>query len=931
MKKFFLILLLISLSARHVWAQSDELLQGIRELMQKYQEGAYADILSASEKMLAMAEKEFGVTDPNYAIVLAVVASAQAQMGYAEKAEKNYFAALDGLKNAPGEYASFSGRIYFGLGEMYHARGEYEKAESFYLKSLPIYAKTVGRDGPDYANTLNDLGNLYKDIGEFTKSEKNLKDAAEIRKNVLGENNPAYGVSLNNLGSLYETMGDYRNAALFYERSYNIWKSTLGEYHPLIATAFNNYAGLYLKVGSYPEAEKFYLLALKVCEKVYGTKHDRYVTTLSNLGNLYRSMQKFQEAEKYATQCLQIRKETLGTRHIDYAYSLNNLGLIKMDIGDFKTAQKLLTEALELFKTLLGKNHKNVAVCANNLGVTHVRQNDPVKATQYLKQSLAISLNRIDYVFPAINDREKTYFYNTIQSDFEFFNTFAALNYKSIPELAGDMFNYTIATKALLLNASNKVKRRIMTSGDATLIGLFNDWKLKKNRLAQVWQMSESEKSSGNIDEGALEAEVNALEKKLAASSELFASHNDRVRYTWKDIQRKLKADEAAIEIVRFRKFNFEFTDTAYYAALIVKPGIPLPEVVIFGNGNFMDTKLLTLYKNSIKLKLQDEKSYDGFWRPIALKLQGTKKVYLCPDGAYNQINLNSLYNPQTKKFLIDELEVQQVTNTRDLLALPRKTSIRNAIMIGFPDYKTLPESGKVLPDETPATITDSLKREFETTINALPGTLTEVNLISKIFKEKNITTEIATGMSANEAFLKKLQSPSVLHIATHGYFLSNIETKGDSRGSFMGVDPVKADENPLLRSGILLAGAQKTISGVRTSSEDGILSAYEAMNLNLDDTELVVLSACETGLGEVHNGEGVYGFQRALIIAGAQAIVMSLWKVNDQTTQELMTAFYSFWMEGKSKREAFLLAQNKIRSNHPEPYFWAPFILIGD
>jgi CHAT domain-containing protein len=146
-----------------------------------------------------------------------------------------------------------------------------------------------------------------------------------------------------------------------------------------------------------------------------------------------------------------------------------------------------------------------------------------------------------------------------------------------------------------------------------------------------------------------------------------------------------------------------------------------------------------------------------------------------------------------------------------------------------------------------------------------------------------------------------------------------------------LGADPIKAIDNPLLRSGILLAGAQKTISGFKSNSEDGILSAYEAMNLNLDQTQLVVLSACETGLGEVHNGEGVYGFQRALIIAGAQAVVMSLWKVNDQVTQELMAEFYGFWMQGNEKRKAFIMAQNKIRASHSEPYFWAPFILIGD
>jgi CHAT domain-containing protein/Tfp pilus assembly protein PilF len=934
MRKYALIVLLFltSFTTLPAWAQSDELMQGIQQLMQKFQEGNYADVLKISEKMLGLAEKEFGVDHPIHAIILSLVGASEAQMGNSASAEKKFVQALSVLQNAPAEYVSFTGRIYSGLGDIYHGRGEFEKAEEYYLKSLPVFAKTVGRDGPDYANTLNNLGNLYKDLGDYAKAEKNLKDAAEIRKNVLGETNPAYGVSLNNLGSLYQQMGDHKNAALLYEQSYLIFSKTLGEYHPLIAMAFNNYAGLYEKVGNYADAEKFFLQALKVNEKVYGVKHERYVSTLSNLGNLYRQMRMFDKSEEYAARCLQLRKEISGEKSIDYGYSLNNLGLVKMDKHDYAGAEKMLSAALTIFKTRLGKNHNNVAVCSNNLGMTYVKKGDPTKAATMIKQSLEISLNRIDYVFPAINDKEKTMFYTTMKDDFEFFNYFAAMNYRTNPSLAADMFNYTISTKALLLHASNKIKKRILSSGDANLIAAYQEWKNKKNRLAQMWQMSEDEKITSAIDESALESEVNALEKKLSESSELFANNHDKTHYTWKDIQRRLKTGEAAIEIVRFRKFNFEFTDTVYYAALIVKPGASNPEMVFLDNGNFMETKLLTLYKNSIKLKLQDERSYNGLWSPIAARLTGVKKVFISPDGVYNQINLNALFNPGTKKFLIDEVEVQQVTNTKDLIALRKSNAVRNAVMLGFPDYKILPDQGKTLSEEDQSPTTDSLRREMEMTITPLPGTLTEVNLISGVFKSKNIATEIVTGMSASESFIKKIQSPSVLHIATHGYFLANIENRSDhSRGGFMGVDPVKANENPLLRSGILLAGAQKTISGIKTTSEDGILSAYEAMNLNLDKTQLVVLSACETGLGEVHNGEGVYGFQRALIIAGAQAIVMSLWKVSDQETQELMTEFYTFWMAGKSKREAFLMAQNKIRINHPEPYFWAPFILVGD
>jgi CHAT domain-containing protein/tetratricopeptide (TPR) repeat protein len=928
----FVALLLLFATLTNCLGQSDELLNGIRELMAKYMEGDFSKALEISKKDLALTEKEFGKQDPLYGIVLSVHALSEAGMGLAADADRDYRTALSLLVNAPGpEYESFVGRIYAGMAQAEMLKGNFEIAEQLFTKAIDVYKRTVGVEGADYANVINDLGNLYKETGKYSESEKFLTDAATLRKNVFGEYHTSYGLSLNNLASLYEQMGDYRRAADMYSQSYEIFHSALGEYHPLIATSLNNYAGLYWKVGEYENAYKFYLHALAICERVFGKEHDRYVSTLSNLANVCRLMRNFDKAEEFNTQCLEIRKRTQGTSHIDYAYSLNNLALAKMDKKQYAEAESYFLQAMQIFKQRLGVNHKNVAVCANNLGVLYFKQKNPEQASRYLKQSLDISLKSIDNVFPAISDKEKMLFYRTMKDDFEFFNFFASQS-STVPGIVADVYNNTIATKALLLNASNKVRKRILSSNDAPLIQLYNEWREKKNRMAQVWQMTAEEKMKNHIDEAALDAEVNALEKKLSASSELFASNYNKTRYTWKDIQRKLKPGEAAVEIIRFRNFNFEFTDTARYAAIIVKSTSSLPEMVLFENGNFMEQKAISFYKKSIKYNSEDTKSYNYFWAPIASKLTGITKVFFSPDGVYNQLSINSLYNADTKKFVMDEVEVQQVTNTKDILSLPRSAAVRNAVMVGFPDYKTLPNDGSSAVDDAIPQMSDSVRSEMGNLISSLPGTLSEVNKIGAIFKSKNIPLESAIGVSASEAFLKKIKSPSVLHIATHGFFLADVEKNTDgTRGGFMGQDPVKVQEHPLLRSGILLAGAQKTVDGVHSHGEDGILSAYEAMNLNLDNTQIVVLSACETGLGEVQNGEGVYGFQRALIIAGAQTVVMSLWKVNDQVTQELMVLFYQYWMNGMSKRAAFLEAQKKVREQHPEPSLWAPFIFIGD
>lgn len=928
------IFIVLFLPTAHVIAQSNELITGVQNILSLYQQGAYKEVLTASQQTLALAEKEFGTQDPLYAIVLATAAAAQGEMGQITEAETNFNYSLNILKKNPApEFVVFIGNIYSGLARIESAKGRFDKTETLLLKAAETFEKSVGKD-VNYSNVMNDLGNLYKETGDYNKSEKFLTEAANIRKTNLGETHELYGISLNNLGSLYEQLGDYERAADLYEQAIDIWQKKLGKSHPLIANGANNLAGLFVKYNGYEKAIQYYEIALVICENAFGKQHDRYVTTLSNIANAYRQMKDLTKAEDAAVKCLNIRKETLGENHIDYALSLNNVGLIKMDQGKYKEAETMMLRSLDIITKTFGRNHKSTSVCEKNLGVLYNKMGNIEKSASYLTRSLETSLTRIEYVFPAINDKEKTFFYNSIQDDFEYFNFFAASNYQKNKSFAADIYNYTIATKALLLNTSNKIKKRILTSGDASLIELFHQWKDKKNRLAQVWQMSTTDKVKANINEITLEAEVSEIEKQLSERSELFKNANDKKRYTWKDIQRNLKPDEAAVEIVRFAKVDLKFTDTIYYAAIIVKPGLPQPELVFFDNGNFLETRALRLYKNAIQNRILDARSYQYIWAPVAEKISGVKKVFVSPDGVYNQINLNSLYNETTKKYVIDEVEVQQVSNTKDVLALPAKASVRSAILLGFPDYATQPDSRiqQAFPDEPVDDISDSVKRVFGAKITPLPGTNTEVNLISQIFKSRNIETQIVTGVRANEAFLKKIESPSVLHIATHGFFMADVPQGGnDGRGGFLGFDALKVDQNPLLRSGILLAGAEKTFAGQKSASEDGVLSAYEAMTLNLDETELVVLSACETGLGEIKNGEGVYGFQRALIIAGANAVVMSLWKVSDQVTQELMAAFYEFWTEDRSKREAFILAQNKIRQAHPQPYYWAPFIMVGE
>jgi CHAT domain-containing protein len=308
-------------------------------------------------------------------------------------------------------------------------------------------------------------------------------------------------------------------------------------------------------------------------------------------------------------------------------------------------------------------------------------------------------------------------------------------------------------------------------------------------------------------------------------------------------------------------------------------------------------------------------------------------RIYLSLDGVYNQINLNTLLDEQGK-YLVDSKNLTIVSNTKDLLALkskkPQRKQANTASLFGYPRYFIGKDRIREKASNQNRQVDFSLLDERDATgINELPGTRTEVAQVKSILTSRQWDAVDFTDENASEKALKSIGYPNVLHIATHGFFVDENEASATFK---LGTATEYARQNPLLRSGILLSGASNFIqNNFRLDNENGILTAYEASNLNLDNTDLVVLSACETGKGEVQNGEGVYGLQRAFQTAGAQAIIMSLWKVDDTATQELMTTFYQSWTNGSSKAEAFRKAQQEIKNKYNYPYYWGAFVMIGE
>jgi CHAT domain-containing protein len=509
------------------------------------------------------------------------------------------------------------------------------------------------------------------------------------------------------------------------------------------------------------------------------------------------------------------------------------------------------------------------------------------------------------------------------------------------------MYNYQLATKGLIMYATAKARKNILSGDNQALKEKYQNWIAIKELISQLYSMSEEELQQQNLSLDSLISASNDLEKELSRASSDFADAYTAKNYVWQDVQAKLKENEAAIEMIRFRKFIPDssgiFNKEINYAALLIDKKSNYPELILLENGLELENKYIKNYKNAIRYKVKDQYSYNFYWKPIAQRTKSYDKLYFSPDGIYNQISLNVLYNNESEKYVLEEQNIQLLTNTKDLVAFRNRNSTSNLAsaptFFGFPNYN----KGIVESDENSESLATnivenaslnrglrgSLQRYIRgnSLVTALPGTKEEVDKITNIYQQnEKQTPNTYLENEADELQIKSIKNPEVLHIATHGFFLEDNETIGSEEEN-------KYSENPLLKSGLIMAGANSFIStGLNQGTEqDGILTAYEAMNLDLNNTELVVLSACETGLGDLKNGEGVYGLRRAFQVAGAEAIIMSLWSVDDEATQELMTAFYQNWIGGKDKLTSFNEAQKSIKEKYESPFYWGAFVMVGE
>jgi len=790
-------------------------------------------------------------------------------------------------------------------GMLFQTRGNFIQAQKLLQYTLDIRAKRFGKTSREYINSLHNMAVLKKDLGQYEDAEKMFNYLVPTLRKIYTPNSLPYVTVLNNKAMLMAELGRTSEAVKLLEEALQIGSTILPanyfDYERILA----NRALIEQESGNLQKAEELYKLVMTQMEKKEFEDHPDYNNVLVNYGSLL--VQKNDASVLPFLTELSVKIEKRYHEHPLYAKALTNIGDFHMKAAEYDKALIVLRQANDIQLKLLGERHKDYLNTLVKIGVCQWQLNNVAGAAAQLKKAIDGYLFLLDGLFPSMSESEKGKFWASLKPNIDTYVAFVLD--KNQTQSYTDVYNLHLQTKGLLLNATNKTKDAILASNDTTVQQLYAQWLDVKTALATYYSSTQEDIAEDKVDLGKLEEQANTLEKKLSSLSSRFSSSYSQKQIVFEDVRAALKQKEAAVEIMRVSYAYGKRKGEVEYIGFVVKAGSATPELVRLPEGNNLEKRYLAFYKNSIKAKSPDNVSYKYYWKPFEGLLKNLETVYVSVDGVYNSINVNTLLKDD-QSYIIDQGNIVLIPNSKILASgfvreIELKQNQHVALLIGSPEYG----NAEILAP--------------------LPGTKVEVENISVLLSKSNVSTKIFTGSEASEQNLKSISDPSLLHIATHGYFLSDVDL---TRGMTMGVQVSKAKENPLLRSGLMLAGAATTMSNELAigGTNNGMLNSYEAMSLDLKDTKLVIMSACETGTGEIVNGEGVYGLSRAFQVAGAQKIIMSLWKVDDTATEQLMTAFYSEWILTKDPQKAFLEAQRNVKKNFPEPYYWGAFVLVN-
>lgn len=948
--------------------------------------GRYLQAEAGFRRALAIREKIRGPAHPEVARSLANLSVLLQAKGDLGAAEPLYLRALAIWEGAVGRDHPHVAVCLANLGSLRQALGDFDVAEQHFRRALAIQERALGPRHPDNATVVSNLGNLFLLKGNYVAAEAQQRQALALREETLGPTHPATAVSLNNLALvLHHGRADFPGAEALYRRALNVLEQALGSAHPEVANTIGNYAQLLRDKGDHAAAIPMFRRAIATCERGLGAEHpscalilnnlagalfdgdDRkqaepllrraeaileaalgpahpnVAMCMNNLAELLRRERRMEEGEALQRKVLALREAALGPDHPDVAMSLNNLAMFRHAAGDLPAATPLYRRALGILETALGPDHPSVARTVSNLGEVLGEAGDSAEAERCRRRRLDIEDRRLRRMLTLGAERERRAFAATMTASTHFAVSQHVLGAPDAPPAAELALRTILQRKGRVLDSLTLDRQQLRASLGAEGANLFDELASIHAELSALAARPFGPKPAAALHKRRMELSSRAetLEATLAdRSAELRAL---LAPVTVDSVRAALPADAVLVEFFRYRPHNLHAPakgpgwGAPRYVAYLLRRAGPTVWADLGPASEIEDAvakaRAALTQPRSLTAKVALRNLSRRVLAPLERPLGGAGLVLIAADGVLHGVPFEALVDAQGRP-AIETLSLHYIGSGRDLLAKPSTAPRQPAVVVTNPDFAfASPKSPRApLPSRRSRSAGGATWAD-------LPGTKVEGEALARLLPG---ATAVTRG-GATETLVKAVRSPEVLHLATHGFFYPDQTAPAGDRPprdapptgelAIRAVDlgrvaAADTTENPLLRAGLVLAGASRLGSGL----DDGMLTALEVGSIDLRGTRLVVLSACDTGRGDVENGEGVFGLRRALAMAGAESVVMSLWHVDDQATQTLMESFYRRWLAGVSRLDALRQAKLELmrQPGRQHPYYWAAFVAIG-
>jgi CHAT domain-containing protein/tetratricopeptide (TPR) repeat protein len=818
--------------------------------------------------------------------------------------------------------------------------GKYAECRPLLVRAIEIRERVLGPDDLLVATPLSQLASIYDKAGDYVAAEPLHERALKIKEKVLGGDSPEVAYSLQGLGIHYQFKGDYRKSEEALKRALAILDKTGGSGSILYDSILASLGMVYYTLGDYANAEKCYAQEQAIEEKLLGPDHFHLAPLYSNRGLVASDAGDYAKAEVMFTRALALFEKAVGPDKADITPPLVDLARLYCTTGEYAKARDLLNRALTILE---GTGSMSMTIAQDTLyelARVYALQGQEAEAVRFETRAAQLEQHYIGLNIIAGSERQRLAFLATLAShlsrNISMHTQFAPSDPAARDLAVASIIEYKGRVQDALSANLDSLRQRF-SADDRKVLDELSD---TNSKLANLLLGGPGKSPSAEDEEQvrALEGQREALETEISRRSGGFFEKSQPVSLA--AVQQAIPDNAALIEFAVYEHYDPRAPETQkafsqpYYVAYVIAPQGE-PKWADLGNAADIDQSI-DMWRRA--LRDPDSKDSDRLGRivdekimePLRPLLGGASQLLVAPDGELNLAPLEALLDRQGR-YLIQAFSVTYLTSGRDLLRMQIGRSARSdPVLVANPTFGEPPNIlAKSHAPPKPAgkrgrraSVTEA--QSFSDLYFApLTGTEQEARSIQSLFPEAKLLTRSMATKSA----LKQLTAPGILHIATHGFFLEAAKPPAVSSQTASGA--IGETENPLLRSGLALAGANSRANG----EGDGILTALEASGINLWGTWLVTLSACDTGLGEVRTGEGVYGLRRSFVLAGAESVVMSLWQVSDYVTRETMIDYYTGLKQGLGRGEALRQVKLAIlkRKDRRHPFYWASFIQSGD